>query len=74
MVRTPKGHKHEDFAGIPLPYWASLEGGLYGISLSCFLVMSFFGDTCMRVLKGFMQFYLAFHRMLRRVLLRVKGC
>ena len=42
-LRGPKRTKHKHFIGISLPYWASLSGGLCGISLSKFLLMCFFG-------------------------------
>ena len=40
---TQKAHKHKHFIGISLPYWASLRGGLYGISLSLCLLMCLLG-------------------------------
>ena len=40
---TQKAHKHKHLLGISLPYWASLLRGLYGISLSSFLLMCFLG-------------------------------
>ena len=40
---TQKAQKHKHVIGISLPYWASLYGDLYGISLSLFLLMCFFG-------------------------------
>ena len=41
--RNIRAYKHKHFMGISLPYWASLYGGLYEISLSLFLLMCFFG-------------------------------
>ena len=47
LLGTPKAHKHKHFMGISLPYWALIEGGLYGISLSSFLLIYFFGALLM---------------------------
>ena len=41
--KIQKADKRKHVIRISLPYWASLSGGLYGISLSLFLLMCFFG-------------------------------
>ena len=44
VLGTQKAHKHKHFiTGISLAYWASFRGGLYGISLSLFLLTCLLG-------------------------------